>query len=235
MTSDGCEGGEAQGVQGMPEQKATAGRPRIAELTDPQRRTLEMLNKLIIRHKIPPTMKELAAACDVSVGTIQDQVAQLVVKGYVRKEPHKARNLTVLRTAVEEVTALVEVPIVGSVAAGSPIWAAENVIGSVTVDSSVARGRCFALRVIGDSMLKANIRSGDLVIVRQQQVAEHGDIVVALLDHEATVKRLSISDEAIQLLPENSKYRPIVIAPDQDFRIMGKVVAVRSETEKRPS
>ena len=219
----------------MPEQKATAGRPRIAELTDPQRRTLEMLQKLIIRHKIPPTMKELAVACDVSVGTIQDQVAQLVVKGYVRKEPHKARNLTVLRTALEEVAALVEVPIVGSVAAGAPIWAAENIIGSVTIDSTVARGRCFALRVIGDSMLKANIRSGDLVIVRQQPVAEHGDIVVALLDNEATVKRLSISDDAIQLLPENAKYRPLVIDPDQDFRIMGKVVAVRSESGKQSS
>ena len=219
----------------MPEQKATAGRPRIAELTDPQRRTLEMLQKLIIRHKIPPTMKELAVACDVSVGTIQDQVAQLVVKGYVRKEPHKARNLTVLRTALEEVAALVEVPVVGAVAAGAPIWAAENIIGSVTVDSAVARGRCFALRVIGDSMLKANIRSGDLVIVRQQPVAEHGDIVVALLDNEATVKRLSISDDAIQLLPENAKYRPLVIDPDQDFRIMGKVVAVRSESGKQSS
>ena len=219
----------------MTERKPTAGRPRVAALTDPQRRTLEMLQKLITRNKVPPTIKELAEARGVAVGTIQDQIAQLVTKGYVGREPNKARNLTVLKNPAEDVADLVEVPIIGSVAAGAPIWATENVIGSIMVEGSAARGRCFALEVIGDSMLKANIRSGDLVIVRQQPVAEHGDIVVALLDQEATVKRLSISEEAIQLLPENPKYRPIVIDPDQDFRIMGKVVAVRRVPKQRHS
>lgn len=211
----------------MATRKPSSGRPRVTAITDSQRQTLETLQKLITRNKVPPTIKELAEARAVSVGTIQDQIAQLVAKGYVGREPNKARNLTVLKSSKEAIAELVAVPIVGTVAAGAPIWVAENVIGSITVESSVARGRCFALEVAGDSMLNANIRSGDLVIVRQQPVAEHGDIVVALLDNEATVKRLSISEEAIELLPENAKYRPIVIDPDQDFRIMGKVIAVR--------
>lgn len=223
------------GTEKMPERKSKLGRPRINQLTEPQRRTLETLNKLTSQYKVPPTIRELAAALGVTVSPIQGHIRQLILKGYLKREPNKARNLTILRGAAEEFAELVEVPIIGTVAAGIPIWATENVLGHLTVESSIARGRCFALKIQGDSMVKANIHSGDLVIVRQQPVAEHGDIVVALLDNEATVKRLSISDEAIQLLPENPKYRPLVIDPNQDFRIIGKVVAVRRVPKKMHS
>ncbi len=211
----------------MTARKRSVGRRPIAELTEPQRRTLQVLQRLISRHGKPPTMKELAADRDVSIGTVQDQIAQLERKGYVRRDPHQSRNLTVLRGPTEDVAEFVEVPVIGTVAAGAPIWAVENILGHLMVEASLTRGRCFALKVQGDSMIRANMKDGDLIIVKQQPVAENGDIVVALLSGEATVKRLSITDEAIRLVPENPKYQPLTIDPDEDFRIVGKVIGIR--------
>lgn len=212
----------------MTKRKASVGRPRVVALTPPQRRTLETLQRIIARDKLPPTLRELADELGLTIAPVQDQVTQLIQKGFVSREPRKARSLTVLRGFAEEIAELVEVPIVGTVAAGLPVLATENIVGHVTVEGSVARGRCFALKVQGNSMINANIKAGDLVIVRQQPVAEHGDIVVAMVDGDAaTVKRLSIREEVIQLCPENPKFRPILIDPDQDFRILGKVVGVR--------
>lgn len=106
--------------------------------------------------------------------------------------------------------------------------AEENRLGDVLIDSSIAtRGRCFALRVSGDSMVDAGINEDDVVIVRQQPVAESGDIVVALMGDQSTVKRLSIRGDRIELRPENSRYQPIDIGPDDEFSILGKVVAIR--------
>jgi repressor LexA len=128
----------------------------------------------------------------------------------------------------DDIPDLVAVPIVGRVAAGQPILAEENIVGEVLVEGGIARaGRCFALEVTGDSMVDAGIRERDLVVVRQQPVAENGDIVVALLEDEATVKRLFIRDERIELRPENPNHRPIPVGPDDGLRILGKVVAVR--------
>jgi repressor LexA len=105
--------------------------------------------------------------------------------------------------------------------------AVENVIGEVLIDSSIARGSCFAMTVRGDSMINADINDGDYVIARQQPLAENGDIVVALLGDEATVKRLMISDEKISLQPANSNYQDILLEPADQIQILGKVVAVR--------
>jgi hypothetical protein len=120
---------------------------------------------------------------------------------------------------------LVSVPVVGMVAAGRSILAEENITGQVLVESDVVRsGQHFALRAVGDSMIGAGINDGDLIIVRQQPIAEDGDIVVALLNNEATVKRLKIKDELIELVPENPEVRKIRIRPEDDLRVLGKVV-----------
>ncbi len=203
------------------------GRPPIDEITSPQRRTLRELRRFTNRRGFPPTIQELADILGISGPSVRDQVNQLVRKGYVKRESRKARGLTVVREPTDEVLELLAVPIVGSVVAGQPILAEENVIGEVLVDSRAVRsGRCFALEVRGDSMIGAGIRDQDLVVVREQPVAESGDIVVALLDQEATVKRLSIRDERIELRPENPKHRPMPIGPDDGLRILGKVVAI---------
>ena len=203
------------------------GRRPVEEITDPQRHTLRELCRFTNRRGFPPTIQELADILGISSPSVRDQVKQLVRKGYVKRESRKARGLTVLREPTDEVLALLAVPIVGRVAAGQPVLAEENVIGEVLVDSRAVRsGRCFALEVRGDSMIDAGIRDQDLVVVREQPVAESGDIVVALLDQEATVKRLFIRDERIELRPENSKHRPMPIGPDDGLRILGKVVAI---------
>lgn len=125
---------------------------------------------------------------------------------------------------------VIPVPIVGEVAAGPPILAQENVIGEFLMEASVLRsGRHFALEVHGDSMICAGIDDGSLVIIRQQALAENGDIVVALIDDEATVKRLWMREEKIELRAENPEYDPIVVSPESDLRIVGKVVAVRGK------
>ena len=210
------------------------GRRPVEEITDPQRRTLQELRRFTNRRGFPPTIQELADMLGISPPSVRDQVNQLVRKGYVKRESRKARGLTVLREPMDEVLDLLAVPIVGRVAAGQPVLAEENVIGEVLVDSRAVRsGRCFALEVRGDSMIDAGIRDQDLVVVREQPVAESGDIVVALLDQEATVKRLFIRDERIELRPENPKHRPMPIGPDDGLRILGKVVAIsRSAGDK---
>ena len=203
------------------------GRRPAVEITDPQRRTLRALRRFIDHRGLPPTIKELADSLGISAPSAHDQVNQLVRKGYVKRESRKARGLTVVREPMDDVLELLVVPIVGSVAAGQPILAEENVIGEVLVDSRAVRsGRCFALEVRGDSMIGAGIHDRDLVVVREQPVAESGDIVVALLDQEATVKRLFVRDERIELRPENPTHRPMPIGPDDGLRILGKVVAI---------
>ena len=211
------------------------GKRPVEEITDPQRRTLRELGRFTSRRGFPPTLQELADILGISPPSAHDQMSQLVRKGYVKRESRKARGLTILREPTEEVLKLRTVPIVGRVAAGQPILADENIVGEVLVDSQAARhGRCFALEVQGDSMIDAGIHEGDLVVVREQPVAESGDIVVALLDQEATVKRLFVRDERIELRPENAKLRAIPIGPDDGLRILGKVIAI-SRSGSHPS
>lgn len=118
------------------------------------------------------------------------------------------------------------IPLLGTVAAGPLSLAEERRVGDVLVDRNLAaRGKCFALQVRGNSMVGAGIKAGDVVIVLQQPVAENGDIVVGLVGDEATVKELSIQGDRIELKPRNPGYRPIPVGPDDDFRILGKVIS----------
>lgn len=204
------------------------GRRPSEGITEPQRRTLAAIRAFAAKRGYPPTIDELGEILGIAGASAHQQVTQLIRKGYLRREPRKARSLEILKEPEHEVSSLVGVPIVGRVPAGRPLLAAENVVGELLVEGHLVRsGRCFALQVHGDSMVRADIRSGDYVVVRQQQVAENGDIVVALLGDEATVKRLRIADDRIELRPENPRHRPIVVGPDDDLRIQGKVIAVR--------
>jgi len=210
------------------------GRPPTKGITDPQRRTLKEIREFIARRGYPPTILELAEILDISHASAHDQVNQLVRKGYLKREPRKARGLVVIREPDDEIADLTPVPIVGTVAAGQPIFAVENVVGEVLVEGRLAKaGQSFALKIDGDSMIGADIHENDLVIVRRQPVAESGDIIVALLGDEATVKRLYIREERIELRPENPKFKPIPVKPEDDLRILGKVVGVRRDHTNR--
>lgn len=209
------------------------GRKPTAEITDAQTRTLKAIRKFVDQRGFPPTSAELGEMLNITNASAHDQISQLVRKGYLKREPGKARGLTIVREPASPMLGLVSVPIIGRVAAGLPILADENVVGEVLVESSVVSGgRFFALEVQGDSMKGGGINEGDTLIVRQQPVSESGDIVVALLEDEATVKRLYIRDDQIELRPENPRYKPIPIGADDDLRIVGKVVAVRGSGDK---
>lgn len=213
--------------------KGGPGRRPIVSITEHQRRTLREIRDFIARKGYPPTIQELAEILGITHASTHAQVSQLVRKGYLRREPRKARGLAVVREPEDETTDLVSVPILGRVAAGQPLFAEENVIGEVLVEGRVAsQERCFALEFDGDSMVEAGICEGGIAVVRQQPEAESGDIIVALLGGEATVKRPYIREERIELRPENTKHRPIPIGSGDDLCIQGKVVATRRRSGK---
>jgi len=212
----------------MSDRKKRRGRPPVETLTDPQRRAFRAVSAFLARHGFPPTAQELADALGISAPSAHALVGQLVRKDYLKRQSRKARGLSIVREIDDAPSRLVPVPVVGRVAAGRPVLADENIVGEVLVESAVVRGEpCFALRVAGQSMVGAGIADGDLIVVRRQPIAENGDVVVALVGGEATVKRLSIQGPRVELCPENPKFKPIVVGIDDDLRILGKVVAVR--------
>ena len=216
----------------MTEAGRRRGRKPTPEPTEHQLRTLRAIQQHIDEHGIPPTTAELSSTLNLRRSTIQDQIDQLIRKGYLSRENGRARGVSVQQQPDEVFGTFFSIPIVGEVAAGVPILAQENVVGEILVESQALRGgKHFALEVKGLSMLDAGIEPGDLIIVRQQQSAESGDIVVAMTDGEATVKRLRIADDGIELRPENDDFEPIVIGPQDQLSIVGKVVAVRRKAQ----
>lgn len=202
------------------------------QLTPTQEAALRAISMYKDQHGVAPTVQELADVLDIQPPSAYELLVRLQDKGYIQREPRKARTLTIVKTYTPHVRQMVEVPVVGKVAAGTPIFAIENRIGEIMVDAMVVRGTCFALEVTGDSMIDVDINDGDFVVVRQQRLAESGDIVVAMRDGEATVKRLFIADHRIELRPENKRLKPIVIShEDESFAILGKVVTVCSKVD----
>ena len=200
------------------------------KLTESQTNLLNAITRLRESHGVPPTVKEIADLLSIQPPSVHEALKRLEEKGVIRRTPRKARSLEIVKPITPSRSNLVSVPVIGKVAAGTPIFAVENRIGEVMVDASVVRGNCFALQVEGDSMIDVNINDGDHVVVRQQPIAEHGDIVVAMIDDSATVKRLFISDDHIELRPENKRLKPIQVGADDDLRIIGKVLHVCSKT-----
>lgn len=172
---------------------------------------------------IPPTVREICEATGFkSTSTVHSHLNSLEKMGYITKRSESARGIFV--NNLDGTPGSIAVPIIGTVTAGQPIFAFEENLGYVTVDESVKRGRdIFALRVKGDSMINAGIFEGDAVVFVRQSVAENGEIVVALLEDEATVKRFYKEDGYFRLQPENPNYQPIL---SKEVRILGKVVTL---------
>jgi repressor LexA len=197
-------------------------------LTHTQHGLLQMIERLKDSMGMAPTVKEIADALSIRPPSVHEALQRLEEKGYIRRAPRKARSIEVIKKPMITSGRTVSVPVLGKVAAGTPILALENKIGAVEVPQYVVRGHCFALEVQGDSMIEADIHDGDYVVVRQQPIAENNDIVVAMINDAATVKRLFIADDIIELRPENSRLKPIRIAPGDDLQIVGKVLHVCS-------
>lgn len=198
------------------------------ELTTAQQKTLREIQKFIDAKGYPPTVDELAKKMKLTKATVHGSLERLMQKGFLRRTQGKARSIEIVRTVATSVIDVVAVPLLGDVPAGVPISVQEHRNGHVFVQASVVGNEpCFALNVVGDSMIGADIRDGDILIVRQQQLAEHGEIVVASLDDEVTVKRLAIKDGRVRLLPENDDFDPIEVTVDNELRILGRVIATR--------
>jgi len=187
-------------------------------------------------HGKPPTMREIGDHFGRASSSVFEVITALERKGFLTRSERLSRGITLTPKAGAGRRDIVNVPIVGHIAAGQPILATENLEGTVPVDRRLAAGReLFALRVHGDSMTGAGILDGDLVIAAQQQDAQNGDVVVALVDDEATVKRFHRQrDGSVELRPENPDHKPIIIKRPP-FMVQGKVVAVHRELMSPPA
>lgn len=201
-------------------------------LTKRQAEILRFIKTHIQSSGFPPTISEIQGQFSFkSPNAVQEHLKALERKGCIRRNPNQWRGLELTlsykRGGETSKYSTVSVPLVGRISAGLPILAEENFEGTISVDRSlVGRAtRLFALHVHGDSMIKAGIYDGDIAIARQQTTADHGDIIIALLGDEATVKRFYCKNKIIFLQPENDTMQPIKIGEESDFKILGKVIA----------
>lgn len=197
-------------------------------LTPRQRKILEFITTTTAKRGYPPSVREIGDAVGLSSSSsVAHQLGQLVTKGYINRDATRARAID-LRAPEPEFHAPTDnsrmVPLVGQIAAGGPILAEQAVEEIFPLPASlVGQGTLFMLRVKGDSMVDAAICDGDLVVIRQQQTCDNGDIVAALIDDEATVKTFKQRDGHVWLMPHNPAYEPIL---GDNAIIMGKVVSV---------
>jgi repressor LexA len=194
-------------------------------LTKRQQEIFDFVKKYVAEHGYPPTVRDIGKAIGLaSSSTVHAHLANLEKLGVLRRDPTKPRAIEVLKDKAREVVVPAGLPVVGQVAAGQPVLADENIEEYVPVPG-IAGGDDgeFVLRVKGDSMKDAGILEGDFVIVRRQDTAGDGDIVVALVGEEATVKRFFRENDHVRLQPENETMEPI---RTREAQVLGRVVGL---------
>ena len=197
---------------------------------------LKYIEKQVNANGYPPSVREIGKAVGLnSTATVHNYLAKLEVKGYIKKARQKGRTLKLLKSADNQPLRqedkslytqkeMVDVPVIGRITAGAPILAVENVTDTFPIPIDfVGNSESFMLTVRGESMIEAGILSGDYILVRKQNTAENGEIVVALIEDEATVKTFYKEKDHIRLQPENSTMDPIIVP---DCKILGKVIGV---------
>jgi repressor LexA len=207
------------------------------KLTDRQEEILLFIKQFTLESGYPPTLREIGKHFQISsTFGVKRHLEALVKKGFINIESNASRGISFIRKSSEdfiersirEDDTFVKIPIIGRVAAGLPINVVENLEGSLVVDPSFLKKAedAFALRVKGDSMINAGINDKDLVIVSPKEQAKNGDIVVAMLNDEATVKKFEFINNKIRLIAENNSYLPIEVNKEDDFKLIGKVKGV---------
>jgi repressor LexA len=192
-------------------------------LTEKQQAILDFIQKYLGEHQYPPSVREIGKKFGIYPATVQDHLSALQRKGCLQKQRFLSRSISVSDSARKG-----GIPVVGSVAAGLPILAQENIEDILQMPEKWAVPGAFLLRVKGDSMVGAHILDGDYVLVHPQSTAAEGEIVVALIGDEATVKRFHKTERGITLKAENPGFSPIVISSrdSENFRIAGRVAGV---------
>ncbi len=206
-------------------------------LTKKQAGFFNFLKEYFQERGYPPTVREIMDGLGLSSTNIVRKYLDILErKGYIKKQFNSPRAIEIVDSSARNAEVR-SVPIVGKVRAGTPHPAIEDIEGYFTVDKSICRNnKAFFLRVVGDSMIDAHILEGDLVLVVSQPIANNGEIVVALVNDEATVKRFYKKGDTIQLKPEHPTMKPIVVKGESDqVSIIGKVVAVVRQLDTRPA
>ena len=196
----------------------------MKELTPIQKKVFEFIESFINENGFPPTYAEISHRFGFQVGMVQQVMRALLKKGKIEKDPFLARGMRLIKPEGPKMNS-VPIPLYGNVAAGEPIFASDNVQGYMSLDLTrkISPEHLFALRIKGESMIDAGILEDDMVIVKKQHDADDGNIVVALVGDEATVKKLRKKRNKIYLEPANPKYKPI----EKPFKVIGKVIEIR--------
>jgi len=199
----------------------------MSEMNYKERAVYDYIIDTIKKEGFSPSVRDIKIALDIkSTSTVHSYLEKLEKKGYIQKEPGKSRTIRVDNIEMGGHRTSIRVPIVGQVTAGVPILAIENHEGYLDFPiykQSYLNVRLFALRCKGDSMIEAGIMNGDYVVVEKRNYAENGEIVVALIEDEATVKKYYFEDGNVRLQPCNSTMRPVIL---RDVVILGKVISV---------
>ncbi len=195
-------------------------------ITAKQQEILEYIKSEIINKGYPPAVREICEAVHLkSTSSVHSHLETLEKNGFIRRDPAKPRAIEIIDDDFSLLRReIVSVPVIGSVAAGEPVFAEQNIEGYLPfLPEDMPDGEAFMLRVKGESMVKAGIFDGDRVLVKKQEHAENGDIVVALVDESATVKTFYKEEDHIRLQPENDKMAPIIL---NDVVVLGKVTGL---------
>ncbi|MDK2804949.1 MAG: repressor LexA [Thermoanaerobacterium sp.] len=192
-----------------------------------QQEIIEFIKSEINRKGYPPSVREIGKAVGLkSTSTVHGHLSRLEKKGYIRRDPTKPRAIEVLNNDIKDLSDVIKLPVIGKVTAGTPILAVENIDEYYSIPRDLVvgyEGESFILKVRGESMINAGILDGDYIIVRKQSYADNGDIIVALIEDEATVKRFFKESDHIRLQPENPSMDPIIV---DNVVVLGKVVGV---------
>lgn len=197
----------------------------MIDLTQKEKDVYEYIALCLEKNGYAPSVRDICTAVGIkSTSSVHEYIRRLETKGYIRKSSGKSRALCVEGNVQSESAKMKRVPILGRVTAGQPILAVENYDGYVDFPATMARGKAnlFALRVMGESMIDAGILDGDIVVVESKRYADDGEIVVAMIEDEATVKRFFRDNGRIRLQPENQTMQPIYA---KDVTVLGKVIA----------
>jgi repressor LexA len=197
----------------------------MIELTQKEKDIYDYINDCIEKNGYAPSVRDICAAVGIkSTSSVHEYLRRLETKGYIKKSSGKSRALSLESGVSNESSNMKKVPILGKVTAGQPILAVENYEGFVDFPVTMARGKAglFALRVMGESMIEAGILDGDIVVVESKRYADDGEIVVAMIDDEATVKRFYKENGRIRLQPANHTMQPIYT---KEVLVLGKVIA----------
>jgi repressor LexA len=210
----------------------------MKELTEKQQKIINFIKSYIEKQSYPPSYDEIAQHFKIKKPSVFDHLNALVKKGYLKKLTYRARTLVIQEDKLKADApaqrielgkqGFISIPILGKIAAGSPLLAVENIEANLKIDRSIFKNtNSFALRVSGDSMIEAGINDGDLVIINMQPVVETNEVAAVLIDDEVTLKYYDANANVIRLIPANKKYKPIIIKRGtKEVRVIGKVAGL---------